>query len=141
MTSKAHLFQPGRSGNPAGKAKGTRNLATRKALAILEEGGDEVIKAVVEAAKAGDMSAAKIVVDRLVPPARERHVELPDFPDTSTVAGLNQAQQLILAAVANAELTPSEASILSGIAENRRKSMETAELAERIGQLERSVKK
>ena len=39
----------------------------RQSLAL---GADDVVKAILEAAKAGDMQAAKIVMDRLLPPLR-----------------------------------------------------------------------
>ena len=40
--------------------------------AICAENAEAVLQTVVDKAKAGDMAAAKIIVDRLLPPVRER---------------------------------------------------------------------
>lgn len=130
------LFKPGQSGNPRGKPKGTRNKATLAVLALLESGAEEITRAIIAAARGGDMTAARMVLDRLAPPARERMVELPELPDTKDVQGVADAQAAILHAVAAGELTPGEASTLSGIVEARRKAIETAELEQRITKLE-----
>jgi hypothetical protein len=129
-------WKPGQSGNPAGKPKGARNHATRAALALMEGAGEQVIQVVIDAAKAGDLGAARIVLDKLMPNAKERAVELPELPDTKDAQGVADAQAAILHAVAAGELTPGEASTLSGIVEARRKAVETAELEQRIAQLE-----
>lgn len=137
----ATAYKPGQSGNPAGKPPGTRSKATQAVLALMEGAGDDIVRAVIKAAQGGDLTAAKMVIDRLAPPAKERPVSLPDFPDTSTIQGVNQAQQVILEAVANGDLMPGEAATLSSITEARRKSLETQELTDRIDQLERRLKK
>src|SRR5260370_8322753 len=72
-------FAPGISGNPAGKKPGTRNRATvlRKALA---EGEDiAAARIVIDKALAGDVVAARFVVDRLTPrpPRRANPLPLP----------------------------------------------------------------
>ncbi|MCV2218891.1 hypothetical protein [Thauera sp. Sel9] len=56
--------------------------------------------------------------------------------EPSTAAGVSEAQQIILQAVAEGSLTPSEAATLSGIVESRRKALETVELESRITALE-----
>ena len=129
-------FQPGQSGNPAGRPKGCRNKATQAVLALMEGAGEQIVHAVIRAAQSGDLAAAKMVIDRLAPPARERPVSLPGFPDTGTLAGVNQASQIILEAAADGVLTPGEASTLSGIVEVRRRVLETQELGARLEALE-----
>lgn len=133
-------FQPGQSGNPAGRPKGCRNKATQAVLALMEGAGEQIVLAVIRAAQAGDLAAARMVIDRLAPPLRERPVSLPDFPDTDSIDGINQASRIILQAAANGELTPGEASTLSTITEARRKALETQELGERIAVLERRLR-
>lgn len=132
-------FQPGQSGNSAGRPKGCRNKATQVVLALMDGAGEQIVQAVIRAALAGDLAAAKMVLDRLAPPARERLVSLPDFPDTATLAGINQASQAILEAVAGGDLTPGEASTLSSIIEMRRRALEAQELSARLEQLEKRL--
>jgi len=119
-----------------GKPRGAKNRATKLAVELLESGIEDVANVVVEAARNGDLSAARIVFDKLVPTAKERRVELPNLPDTSTASGVNEAQQRVLEAVATGELTPGEANTLSAIIEQRRKAIETLELERRLVALE-----
>ena len=129
------LWKPGQSGNPAGKPPGTRNRATQMVLALMESGAEGITRAIIDAARKGDMAAARLVIERLAPPARERPISL-DLPDTSTVAGVSQAQQVVLEAVGAGELLPTEGSTLAAILESRRKAIETEELERRIAALE-----
>jgi hypothetical protein len=135
MTTRKTTWKPGQSGNPRGKPTGTRNKATMAVLALMETGAEEITRAVIDAARSGDLSAARLVLERLAPPMRERPIFI-DLPDTATGAGINQAQQTILEAVGAGELLPGEGQVLAGIVEARRKAIETLELERRIAVLE-----
>lgn len=130
-----HAWRPGQSGNPAGKPPGTRNRATMMVLALMEEGAEEVAGAIVNAAKAGDLGAAKLVLERLAPPVRERAIAV-DLPDTATLAGVSEAQRAVVRAVGEGELLPTEGNALASILEARRRAIETEELEQRIRALE-----
>lgn len=71
---KSTQFQKGQSGNPRGRPKGSKNKSTllreamqQKADRMLSREVPEVLKTVIRAAKQGDMSAAKMILDRAVP--------------------------------------------------------------------------
>ncbi len=143
MTNKkapATAFKPGQSGNPAGKPKGARNHATRSILKLMEGGAEEITLAVLEAAKGGDMGAARFILERVAPPLRERPISI-DLPAIDTADGIAAAQSAILQAVGIGDLLPGEAATLAGIVENRRKAIETQELAARLEELERKLEK
>ena len=131
------VFKPGQSGNPAGKPKGARNHATRALLQLMEGEAEEITRAMVDAAKGGDMAAARFILDKLVPAAKEPPVSL-ELPNIDTASDAAGAQNVILQAVAKGELLPGEANVLSGIVESRRKAMETEDLERRIAALENS---
>jgi len=116
-------WKPGQSGNPHGRPRGSRNKATLLAQAILDEDAEAIARAVVQAAKAGDMTAARLVLDRLVPPARERPIALTLPEDISTVHGLERAQEAVLRALVSGELLPGEASTLFNMVEAKRKAL------------------
>lgn len=72
-TKKSTKFQKGKSGNPAGRPKGRQGKATelaKKFQGALENDAMEVIQAILNKAKDGDMTAAKMVLDRLIPPKK-----------------------------------------------------------------------
>jgi len=128
-------WKPGRSGNPAGRPKGSRNRVTLVALAAMQEGADAIARKVVEMARSGDLGAARLVIERLIPVAKERPIFL-SLPDTGSAEGIVQAQAVILQAVAAGDLLPGEAATLAGIVEARRKALEMQELEARISALE-----
>ena len=66
------MFTPGVSGNPAGMKPGTRHRATRLAEKLMTDDIGDVVKAVVSTAKEGDMTAARMILDRIAPPCRGR---------------------------------------------------------------------
>ena len=134
---RPQTWKKGQSGNPRGKPIGARNKATALAMKILESGAADIVEMIVNAAKGGDLTAAKMVLDRLAPPVRERAISM-TLPDTSTAAGISAAQGAILASVAAGELLPAEATALTGIVESRRRAVETVDLEQRIAELEKN---
>jgi Family of unknown function (DUF5681) len=73
-------FKPGQSGNPAGRPPGTRNKATESAELLLEGEAEALTREAVELALAGDATALRLCLDRLIPPRRERKVQLDNIP-------------------------------------------------------------
>lgn len=130
-------WKPGQSGNPAGKKPGTRNRATLLAQAMLEDEVQAVVQVVVAAARAGDLTAAKMVIERVVPPMRERPIAVNLPADLKTADAVSQAAAAILQATCNGELLPAEAQALAGIVEMRRRTIETQEIEERLAALEK----
>jgi len=61
--ARGRPFRPGQSGNPRGKEKGTRNLATMLLEALLEGEAEEIGRKTIELALAGDSRALKACLD------------------------------------------------------------------------------
>ena len=134
-----HAWKKGQSGNLKGKPKGATNHATRLVMSLMESGAAEVAKVIIDAAKDGDLTAAKMVLERLAPPMRERPI-LIDLPETDTVQGCADASNAVLQGVSTGQLLPGEGVALAGIVENRRRAIETIELEQRITALEGKTK-
>ena len=134
--NKDHLWKKGQSGNPAGKKPGTRHKATILAERLLDGQAEELIQQCVQNALDGDSTAMRLCIERLVPPRKDRPVNL-DLPQMKCVEDTIKAMAVISSGVADGELTPSEGQVLSGMVENYRKAIETTELEERISNLEK----
>ena len=65
-------FQPGQSGNPAGRPLGSLNKKTLAAQDAFEEKAQEIVDNVIERARNGDLSAERLVMERAVPTGRNR---------------------------------------------------------------------
>lgn len=129
-------FPPGKSGNPAGKPKGTLNKTTVLPRNLLQDEAEDIARVVLDAAKGGDLAAAKLVLDKLVPPAKDAPVSEPVELPELTPEGLPKAVGMVVQSVAAGRLLPGEGQALIGMLEGLRKSLEFAELEKRIAALE-----
>lgn len=139
-TEKQRGFQKGQSGNPAGKPKGVRNRATLMAEKLMQDDAEQVVRAVVEKAKQGDMTAARLIIERIAPVRKGRPITL-DLPEAKTSADLAGAMASLVRAMATGEVTPDEAATIAGVFEIRRKTIESVDFEERLAALERREQK
>ena len=130
-TTRGRPFQEGNPGRP----KGARHRSTILAEKLMAEDAEGVVRAVLDAARAGDMQAAKIVLDRLVPMRKGRPVEI-ELPPVKTAADVLAAMAAVLDHVAEGEITPDEGATLAGILEAKRRALETVDLERRLAALE-----
>jgi hypothetical protein len=129
-------FEPGKSGNPAGKLKGTRNKTTLAVEALLDGEAETITRKAIELAKDGDLTALRLCLDRIAPPRKDRPV-LFELPPVSSAADAAKAAAALLEAVAVGDLTPAEASELGKLIEAYIKALEATDFAERLDKLER----
>ena len=138
MNKIAGPFKKGQSGNPAGKPKGARNRATLLALAAMEGELDAIVRSVIDAAKRGDMTAARLVVDKLVPAAKDRPITI-DLPQVVDIPTCLQAQATVVDAVASGDVLAGEGQMLSALIENQRRALETQHLEKRLMAIEEKL--
>jgi hypothetical protein len=139
QTHKGGPWAPGVSGNPAGMKAGTRHRATRLAEKLMAGDAEAVVNAVVTAAKGGDMTAARLVLDRIAPPCRGRPVRL-DLPPIVAAADLVKALAAVADAMARGVLSAEEAQAAAAVLEHHRKAVETLDLERRITAIENMQK-
>ncbi len=133
-------FKPGRSGNPSGRPKGSRHKLTVLAENLMEAEAEDVVRSVINAAKGGDMIAARVIIDRILPARKSRPVAL-ELPKVETPADVVEAMTKVIEAVASGEIDPDEASTLASVLDVKRRTFETVELGERIKRIEERLLK
>ena len=131
-TPRGRPFQPG---NP-GKPRGARHKTTLLAEKLMSDDAEAIVKKVIEAAKAGDLAAARLVLDRIAPARRDNPVRF-DLPAIDCPADAAKASAAILAAVAAGELTPSEADQVCKVVDAFVRALEAHEFEKRLLALER----
>jgi hypothetical protein len=109
-------FAPGVSGNPSGRPPGARNRATLAVEALLEGEAEALTRKAIERALEGDGAALRLCLDRLAPPRRDRPTPFA-MPVLKEAADARDAFAAILKAVAEGELTPTEAALLARLVE------------------------
>ena len=133
-------FEPGQSGNPSGRPKGSRNKATL-AVEILLDGEAEVItRKAIELAKQGDLGAIRLCLDRIAPPRKDRPIPFA-LPALGKAEDASTGLAAIVAAIASGELTPSEAGELSKVVDTYARALLATELEDRVTALEERERK
>ena len=117
-------FEKGRSGNPAGRRPGSRNKATLAAAALLAGESEALTRKAVELALAGDPTAMRLCIERLLPPCRERTVKF-TLPPIESVSDVSAAMRAVTAALAKGNITPGEAATIAGVVETFARAIET----------------
>ncbi len=124
-------FKPGQSGNPAGKKPGTKS----KKRQLLESHSKELLRKLVDLALAGDPTALRLCIDRLLP--RLRPESAPIRVDTDAKDLVTQAQAIVQAALTGA-LPPDVTRDLTAALADVARLKEFTELEERLAALENS---
>lgn len=129
-------FKKGVSGNPAGRPKGS-GLAGRLRKVIADD-ADEILQSVIDQAKAGDLAAAKILLDRIVPPLKPeaQAVQIAELSGGGDLVGKADA---VIHAVGSGDIAPDIAAQLISAVATLAKVIEVNELQQRLEMLEKHL--
>ena len=131
-------FEKGESGNPAGRPRGSRNRTALLMENLLSYEAEAIGRKAVEMAIKGDMAAIRLCMDRLAPARKEEPIAF-ELPPLEKPADSVAAAATLVAAVAEGELTPSEAAQLAKVIEVYVRAIETKVFDERLASLEKEV--
>ncbi|MFO1149080.1 MAG: DUF5681 domain-containing protein [Alsobacter sp.] len=140
MNPNLKPFQKGQSGNPGGRPKGLKHRATAILEALMDGEGEEVARKCIDLAKGGDTVCIRIVMERLLPPRKDRPIEI-ELPKLEKPSDAVSVMGSIFNAVASGEITPSEAGELSRMIEGFTRAYEVQELESRLSRLEAGAKR
>ena len=133
--SNGGKFGAGQSGNPSGRPKGARNQATRANEALRDGEAEALTRKAIEMALDGDGPALRLCLDRLCPPRKDRPVPFA-LPAIATATDAVKASAALVAAVAEGELTPSEAADFGKLVETVLRGIELTDVQDRLARLE-----
>jgi hypothetical protein len=136
-TIKKQGFQKGASGNPAGRPQGSRNKVTLALEALLDGEGEALTRKAIDLAKGGDLTAMRLCLERIIPARKDRPVSF-RMPPIESAADAARASSALVAAVAEGDLTPSEAAELGKLVESYVRTLEANEFEQRLAKLEAS---
>ena len=108
--------------------------------ALFEGEAEAIGRKAIEKAKEGDTTAMRLCLERIIPPRKDRPVAF-EMPKLETAADAVKATGAIAQAVADGDLTPSEAGELSRLVESFTRAVETHELEARLAKLEEATRR
>jgi Family of unknown function (DUF5681) len=104
-------FQPGQSGNPAGRPPGSLNRMTLAVEAAMAEDAEEVVASIRDRAKNGEPAAMRLYMDRVLPTGRNRPLAI-ELPVVKTPDDAEAALAAVTGELAAGNLTIAEFSAL-----------------------------
>jgi hypothetical protein len=131
-------FEPGESGNPNGRPKGSRNRVSRAVETLIHGQAEALGAKAIDMALKGDASMLRALLGTLVSTRRDRTVEF-DLPEIETAADARAASSAVLAACAHGELSPSEASEIMALISTHLQTIEVVELYTKVTAVETRV--
>lgn len=103
--------------------------------ALLEGEHEALTRVAVEKALSGDIGALGLCLDRIAPPRKDAPIRF-NLSAVRSAADAVKASTDVIAAVADGVLTPAEAARIMALLTQHRLLIETADLEERVSDLE-----
>lgn len=131
-TTKTSRWKPGQTGNPKGRPPGQSEITKLRASIAVD--APDILAGLVKAAKGGDIQAARLILERVLPPLKGTEQPIPlDIPTEGTLTAKASA---VLVATAKGEIAPGQAAQLMTALGVLARISEVDELEARIAALE-----
>ena len=126
-------FQPGQSGNPAGRPRGSRNRRKIASERLFDEAAETLTKTLIDLAAEGHPLALRLAMDRICP-TKDGPVAF-ELPALATAADAVAAMGTVVQGVADGDLTPRDAAQLATVIQAYARTLSTAELEHQLKEL------
>jgi hypothetical protein len=112
--------------------------ATRRRASLLEGESEALTRKAVELALAGDPTAMRLCLERILAPCRERTVKF-QLPPIESAADIAPAMKAVTSALAGGAITPGEAGTIAAVVDTFVRAIETSDFERRLRQVEAEV--
>ena len=129
--ARGRPFAKGPSNRPPGRRAGSRNKKTLAAAVLLEGEAEGLTRRAVELAFAGDPTAMRLCIERILPPCRERMVRFP-LPPIESAADIAPPTKAVTSALAAGIITPGEAGTIAAVVDTFVRAIETSDFERRL---------
>jgi len=123
------------NGEAPDEIKRAHELARRETEALLCQAAPALMRKAIDRALDGDAAASRLCLERILPASKERSVRF-DMPKVESASDAAKLMGAILDAVAAGAVTPAEASEIARLVETYVKTLEAAEVEQRLTALE-----
>jgi len=106
--------------------------------ALLEGEAEQLTQKAIEMAKAGDINALRLCLERLIAPRRERTIHLP-LPAAQSAQQISAALATITAAIGEGQITPTDGEVLANILAMQANVLQKGDVERRLKLLEQRV--
>jgi hypothetical protein len=127
----AGQFSAGNSGRP----KGLRNKATLAIESLLQGQAEALTQTAVTKALEGDSVALRLCMERIASAPKDQPISF-SLPKMNSALDASEAAGSVLTAVSDGALTPIEATRVMGLINSYRRTLELAEIEQRLQALE-----
>lgn len=131
-------FKKGTSPNPSGRPQGALNKSTLAIQALLDGEAETITRKAIEMALAGDVTAMRLVLERILPPRKEIPIQI-DLAPIHTAADTVEATAAVINAVATGEITPSQGQTITAMIGQLTHAIGVQNVAVRLETLEQRV--
>ena len=121
-------FEPGQSGNPAGRPPGARNKKTLEVEEMLGQRAEATVREILDRADRGDPAAMRLCMERMAPTGANRPVAI-ELPPINTPDDVAAATRVVMKALAAGAISARETINLLTVVER------LSRLAERVQQM------
>ena len=112
--------------NPVGRKRSSHNHNTLAASALLTEHSVAIMGKLVEMAENGDPAALKLCVERILPPARDRPVDLSEIGELRRGSDVTEAMKVVIGMMTRGELNLGELKSFVEVLDTVRDSLQNA---------------
>lgn len=130
--------RPFKPGNP-GRPPGSKNKTTKMLEELFEGEAEDLIRKMIELAKAGNPRCLEYCLDRLLPQRRSEPINL-ELPNIASVQDIAAAKAAVVRAVSNGAITPEQASHVTRQLDSYAEAITAGDVAVRLERVESVLK-